>query len=204
MEPMKRRKSVLTTGEVAKICSVAPRTVSKWFDQGHLRGYRIPGSRDRRIPVDQLVRFMRANNIPLDNLELGQTRIVILDPDTEWARALAAGLHRQSSAEVSTADSPFEAGFLCAERGPDAIVIDVGRADVDPASLGRFIRTHSELRHCRLIATSTETSPGRREQFRQLGFDAYLVKPFEVSTLLGIIDPAGKLHPPRRGANDAV
>ena len=52
-------KEVLTTGEVARICNVASRTVSKWFDQGRLRGYRIPGSKDRRIPRSELVRFMR-------------------------------------------------------------------------------------------------------------------------------------------------
>ena len=40
-------KKVFTTGQVAKICKVAPRTVSKWFDSGRLRGYRIPGSQDR-------------------------------------------------------------------------------------------------------------------------------------------------------------
>src|SRR6478736_2719268 len=51
-------KDVLTTGEVAKICNVAPRTVSKWFDSGALHGYRIPGSKDRRIPLNQLIRFM--------------------------------------------------------------------------------------------------------------------------------------------------
>src|ERR687886_569888 len=34
-------KKVFTTGQVAKICKVAPRTVSKWFDSGRLRGYRI-------------------------------------------------------------------------------------------------------------------------------------------------------------------
>ena len=62
---MDKRKDVLTTGQVAKICNVAPRTVSKWFDSGQLRGYRIPGSKDRRIPLGQLVRFMRAHNIPL-------------------------------------------------------------------------------------------------------------------------------------------
>ncbi len=50
-------KDVLTTGEVAKICNVASRTVSKWFDSGQLRGYRIPGSKDRRIPVANLVKF---------------------------------------------------------------------------------------------------------------------------------------------------
>ena len=47
-------KKVFTTGQVAKICKVAPRTVSKWFDSGRLRGYRIPGSQDRRIPREHL------------------------------------------------------------------------------------------------------------------------------------------------------
>ena len=79
---MREVKNVLTTGEVAKICNVAPRTVSKWFDSGHLRGYRIPGSKDRRIPLDQLVRFMRSHNIPLNGLESGHTRLLVLDSET--------------------------------------------------------------------------------------------------------------------------
>jgi len=62
LRAMPSSKDVLTTGEVAKICNVAPRTVSKWFDSGQLRGYRIPGSKDRRIPVAQLVRFMKAHH----------------------------------------------------------------------------------------------------------------------------------------------
>src|SRR5471030_3337809 len=56
-------KKVFTTGQVAKICKVAPRTVSKWFDSGRLRGYRIPGSQDRRIPREQLIRFLKEHEI---------------------------------------------------------------------------------------------------------------------------------------------
>ena len=66
-------KDVLTTGEVAKICNVASRTVSKWFDSGQLRGYRIPGSKDRRIPVSNLVKFMKSHGIPMDGLMTGNT-----------------------------------------------------------------------------------------------------------------------------------
>ena len=61
---------VLTTGQVSKICHVAPRTVCRWFDSGQLRGYRIPGSKDRRIPLPELVRFMQAHNIPTEALGL--------------------------------------------------------------------------------------------------------------------------------------
>ena len=68
---MNSSQNVLTTGQVAKICNVAPRTVSKWFDSGRLRGYRIPGSKDRRIPLEQLVRFMKAHHMPLNGLDGG-------------------------------------------------------------------------------------------------------------------------------------
>ena len=68
---MQKKKDVLTTGQVAQICNVAPRTVTKWFDAGQLKGYRIPGSRDRRIPTAEQIRFMKAHNIPTDALELG-------------------------------------------------------------------------------------------------------------------------------------
>jgi len=62
---MTKGNNVLTTGDVANICNVAPRTVSKWFDKGLLNGYRIPGSKDRRIPIDELARFMAAHRIPI-------------------------------------------------------------------------------------------------------------------------------------------
>ncbi len=62
---MSKDNNVLTTGDVAKICNVVPRMVSIWFDNGLLNGYRIPGSRDRRIPIAELARFMAAHKIPI-------------------------------------------------------------------------------------------------------------------------------------------
>jgi excisionase family DNA binding protein len=56
---------VFTTTQAASILHVSSRTVCKWFDQGRLRGYRIPGSQDRRIPRDQLLRFVRENELPV-------------------------------------------------------------------------------------------------------------------------------------------
>ena len=61
---MAKGRKVLTTGNVAQVCNVATRTVVKWFDEGLLEGYRLPGSKDRRIPIAELVRFMKKHNIP--------------------------------------------------------------------------------------------------------------------------------------------
>ena len=62
-------KTIFTTNQVALICKVAPRTVNKWFDSGRLRGYRIPGSLDRRVPREFLIRFLREHGMPLGELE---------------------------------------------------------------------------------------------------------------------------------------
>ena len=54
--------------QVSKICMVAPRTASKWIDSGKLKGYRIPGSTDRRVPRANLIAFMRENGMELGAL----------------------------------------------------------------------------------------------------------------------------------------
>src|SRR5207249_8428320 len=76
-------KKVFTTGQVAKICKVAPRTVSKWFDSGRLRGYRIPGSQDRRIPREYLIKFLKEHGMPVGDLE-----------DEAMAKVLVVGQHQ--------------------------------------------------------------------------------------------------------------
>lgn len=64
-QPAVQRRSVYTTGQVAKICVVAPRTVSKWIDSGRLKGYRVPGSQDRRVPHAMLVKFLKEYGMPI-------------------------------------------------------------------------------------------------------------------------------------------
>lgn len=64
-----RLTKVFTTGQTAELCNVAPRTVCKWIDTGLLKGYRIPGSLERRVPREHLVRFLREHNMPLGDLD---------------------------------------------------------------------------------------------------------------------------------------
>ena len=74
-------KTVFTTGEAAKVCKVSQQTIIRCFDSGQLKGFRVPGSRFRRIPRDVLYRFMKENGIPTDALESGRRRVLIVDDD---------------------------------------------------------------------------------------------------------------------------
>ena len=52
---MEKMKDLYTTGEAAAICNVSQQTIIRCFDAGRLQGFRVPGSRFRRIPRDSLI-----------------------------------------------------------------------------------------------------------------------------------------------------
>lgn len=185
---MPSNKTVLTTGEVAKICSVAPRTVSKWFDSGQLRGYRIPGSKDRRIPLDDLIRFMRAHGIPLNGLDDGRLRVLVLDGDTRFSATMRRGLIETGAFEVCATDCAIEAGAVAQEVKPHVMIVDVTLTDVNPSQIVRWARTTPDLKDVRLIGIGQGLTSGSGEALRQDGFDGYLSKPFEMSTLINLIE----------------
>ncbi|UCE58344.1 MAG: response regulator [Phycisphaerales bacterium] len=185
---MGAHKSVLTTGEVAKICNVAPRTVSKWFDAGQLCGYRIPGSKDRRIPVDQLVRFMRSHGIPFNGLDDGALRLLVIDADFALNGAVKDALESDGLYEVYTAESAFEGGAAAQDVKPHALVIDVTLRDVTPRAIIRWVRSCVAMQGTCIIGVANDMSEGTGQELLQTGFDGYLSKPFSARSLIELIE----------------
>ena len=134
-------KDVLTTGEVAKICNVAPRTVSKWFDSGALHGYRIPGSKDRRIPLNQLIRFMKQHGMPLNGLMTGQTRVLIVDDEQDIVEVLEKILEDEAKYEVEVAKGGFAAGMTAEKFRPHVILLDMHLKDVDAREVAKHVKS---------------------------------------------------------------
>lgn len=187
---MPRQKDILTTGEVAKICNVAPRTVSKWFDSGQLRGYRIPGSKDRRIPLNALIRFMKAHNIPLDGLQSGRTRVLIVDDESEIVDVLQKVLTEQANYEVKTAHGGFAAGVECEKFRPHVLLLDMHLGDVNGQEVLKLVRENSDLQLTKVIAMSGKLTDGQAQQLLQNGFDGYLKKPFHVRQVIEAVEDA--------------
>ena len=153
---------VLTTGDVARICHVAARTVAKWFDTGKLRGYRIPGSRDRRIPMDQLVVFMTENDMPMDALAGPTRKVLVIDPDVPIG--LSNELSEMENYEVRTAATCFEAGLAAREIIPHVIVIalSVGMTIRQAGEIGRNVRDHKLLKDTSLFAAVDDLTPSKQ------------------------------------------
>ena len=183
-------RDVLTTGEVAKICNVASRTVSKWFDSGQLRGYRIPGSKDRRIPVSSLIRFMKSHNIPLDGLMSGNTRVLIVDQDREVGEKLQDILSEQTQYEVKTSSNLFLAGVECERFRPHVMLLDIHLTDAEGGSVPEVIKENDELQVTKVIAMSNKLTDGQVAQLTHQGYDGALKKPFSVRQVIDSIEGA--------------
>lgn len=184
---MQKRKDILTTGQVAQICKVAPRTVTKWFDSGQLKGYRIPGSKDRRIPTTELVRFMKAHDIPTDELEIGQMRILIIDTDLEYSEKMAAAFKELKNYQVHTASNSFDAGLIAQKVIPHIIMINLMAQDIDASQVCKYIRSNPELAGGKVIAIAENLGENETSALLSKGFDAVLTNPDDFAQAAAIV-----------------
>ena len=176
-------KKVFTTGQVAKICKVAPRTVSKWFDSGRLRGYRIPGSQDRRIPREQLIRFLKEHGMPLGELEEEEWhKVLLIGTEKLFNDRLKELLPEDEDYKFQLANSGFEAGMLAGNFQPDTIVIDLGLGRSEAIQIVARLRADETHTGTLIIglASEDEASP---ESLGQHGFNDVYKKPFDVALL---------------------
>src|SRR3989441_12371755 len=127
-------KTVFTTGEAAKICKVSQQTIIRCFDNGQLKGFRVPGSRFRRIPREALYKFMKDNGIPTDALETGKRKVLLVDDDVELVELMTKALEDDGRFEDRVATTGFDAHMMVKAYRPDLIVLAVILPDISSES----------------------------------------------------------------------
>jgi len=176
-------KKVFTTGQVAKICKVAPRTVSKWFDSGRLRGYRIPGSQDRRIPREHLIRFLKEHGMPLGELEEeGWHKILIIGAEQLFIERLQELLPEDEDYKYEVANSGFEAGIQAESFHPDTIVVDLAMGRSEALQIAQNLRRNPAYETTLIIALASEDEASP-EALTQYGYSEAFKKPFDIALL---------------------
>jgi len=173
---------VFTTGQVAKICKVAPRTVSKWFDSGRLKGDRIPGSQDRRIPREYLIKFLKEHGMPLGDLEdEAMAKVLIVAQDQVLIENLKRELPPEKSFKVAVAASGFEAGIQAESFHPDCIIADFSIGKVEALQICQNLRKNADFGDTILIALLPDD--GSPMNFDRSSINETFKKPFDASLL---------------------
>ena len=181
-------KQVFTTGEAAEICKVSQQTIIRCFDSGRLQGFRVPGSRFRRIPRAELVRFMKSNEIPTDALESATRRVLIVDDDDQIIELLRDMLGRDDRFDVRTAETGYDAGLLTEQFRPHLILLDFMLPDVNGNLVCKRIKSNQDLADTKIIIVSGVVSQEEIDQLADAGADGFIKKPFDFDELLKQIE----------------
>lgn len=184
MDSMSTTKTVFTTGEAAKICKVSQQTIIRCFDNGTLKGFRVPGSRFRRIPRDQLFSFMKDNGIPTDALENGKKKLLIVDDEQDLVDLMADAFGRDGRFEIRTANNGFDAGMQVKEFRPDIVVLDVMLPDINGREVCQRVRSDNTLDSVKIICISGMIEQDKVGDLRDAGADDFVQKPFTVDRLI--------------------
>ena len=176
-------KTVFTTGEAAKICKVSQQTIIRCFDNGTLKGFRVPGSRFRRIPRDQLYAFMKDNGIPTDALESGKRKLLIVDDDEELVELMSEVFESDGRFDIKTANNGFDAGMLVREFRPDLVVLDVMLPDINGKEVCQRVRSDSSLEAVKILCISGMVEQDKIQELRESGANDFMNKPFTIDDL---------------------
>lgn len=181
---MDKMKELYTTGEAADICNVSQQTIIRCFDSGKLTGFRIPGSRFRRIPRDSLVKFMKEHDMPLKNLESGKKKVLIVDDDQEIVELMVDVLGRDGRFDIRTASSGYDAGIMTQQFRPDLIILDYMLPDVNGNVVCQTIRKNDEFANTKIMIVSGVVNQEEIDGLIQAGAQEFLKKPFNISQIV--------------------
>ena len=181
--------TVFTTGEAAEVAQLSQQTIIRNFDAGRLKGYRVPGSRFRRIPRESLVAFLKANGLPMDALRQGgRRRLLVVDDDPQVLAFLEEVLQTDGRFEVQTATCGYDAGLLSASFEPELILLDYMLPDVNGDRVCQAIKSDPRLSGTRVLIVSGAANPEEVDRLMAAGADGFLQKPFSMAALLGRVE----------------
>ncbi len=192
-------KRIFTTGEAAEVCKVSQQTIIRCFDSGRLTGFRVPGSKFRRIPREELLRFMRDNSIPTDSIEPGLKRVLVVDDDPDIVQLMVDVLSRDGRFEAKTAGTGYDAGLLTESFRPHIVLLDFMLPDINGNVVCSRIRAKPELKGTKILCISGVVKPEDVETLRAAGADDFLKKPFSLGALVARIETLLDLEPRSAG-----
>jgi excisionase family DNA binding protein len=186
---------VLTVYQASKYCSVSPKTVSNWIDEGHINAFRTVGGH-RRIRKEDLDAFLRRQGMPIPSeFENGdRKRILVIDDDKLIVETIVSSLEEEPfNYEIISASDGFEAGLQVSHFKPDLLILDIMMPDIDGYEVCSKVKQDAGTCHMKIIVLSAYMDEENYERMKQNGADICFSKPLpldklkkEVANLLGL------------------
>ncbi|MHC4915363.1 MAG: response regulator [Planctomycetota bacterium] len=182
----------VSTLEAAKLLGICHMTVIRRFDAGDLKGFRVPGSRYRRILKTELADYARENGLP--EPDFGESpaparphddsvkRALVVEDDGRMANLMAKFL-RRSGWDVTIVDNGFDAGLMAGTLRPLLVLLDIMLPGLDGREACKQMRANPELTNTRILAVTALRDEDSINEIFDAGADSYLPKPFSLKEL---------------------
>jgi two-component system response regulator RpaA len=195
MSKRRMHESWFTTTEAAEVCGLSHMTVIRRFDCGDIKGFRVPGSRFRRIPRESLVEFAKRHGIPLPEAVTGgdgargskaaadrKRRVLIVEDERRMAD-LIEKIMTTDGWETKVARNGFDAGFLAGSFLPDLVLLDIMLPGLDGREACKQMRQDPRLADMKILAVTALRDENSVNQIMEAGADGHLGKPFAINDL---------------------
>lgn len=185
-------KIIYTTGEVARLIGCAPRTVSMWIDNGHMKGFRLPGSEDRRVHRSDLLVFLQSIGYPTETVERECFHNLLLIGSTNSFYETLVNRFAERQTKVYLVDSLFSLGMEYEKKRPSIIIVDFVLGVSDSLALGKSFSYSKEKgfipRHRSLFAILNEDSDIDPKKIKEYGFEKWVKRPFNTEDLVNEVE----------------
>ena len=114
-------------------------------------------------------------------------KILVIDDDRA-SRELLAYLLQHAGHAVRTANDGELGVRAMTDAIPDLVVCDCQMPRRDGLQVAGFMRNHELLRDVPLVAVTAAALPADRDRALAAGFARYIVKPFDPSTVVSILE----------------
>ncbi len=188
-----KRRTVITTGDVAEHCQVSYETVKNWIRQGKLPAFETPGGH-HRILIENFRTFLDTYGMPAygqtfgtdtqERSPRGLPRILIIDTDSESSNKVVDFCRNSGEYECTSAGDGFQAGMKMVAFRPDLVLLDFLSQGTSGFDICKTIKTDPETRGTIVLATTDRPEGGNMSSIYECGADDGLVKPFKLEDLI--------------------
>jgi len=179
-------RDVFGTVEIARMLQVSPATAVNWIRAGRIPAYKTPGGH-RRVRRDDLVKFVRANDLPMPaELSAPLLKVLVVDDDPGVRDTVTAGVIEilgENAVETRTAADGTSGLIEVGRWNPDVLVLDIFLPAMDGFEVCRRIRQHGGI-GLKILAISGREEEWVREKALEAGADSFFQKPFPIEELV--------------------
>ena len=178
-----------TTFEVARLCGVFHTTVINWVNKSKLKARVTPGGH-RRIPLSELVPFMKKYDMPVpDDIEDVHRQVLVLDDEPMMTRLIEKGFTRHRDRfSIQVSNNPVDALVLVGKKLPDMLIMDLMMPVMDGFQVCQILKSSPATKDMKIIAISGRKLTAAQHDFLSTNVDEFIQKPFEMSDLVATVD----------------